>query len=133
MQDTIASKYAWFYAIFGCLGFFLLNLIVVLCLNLSIRRDLMREQLQRRTNNLARLLLYANQLTLFLEEERQRRRSLLTESFIAEESDDTCAVCLDSFEEKKVIKLRCNHLFHSECISNWIEYQTTCPICRAAQ
>ena len=30
----------------------------------------------------------------------------------------------------KIAKLRCNHLFHTDCINRWFEVNFTCPLCK---
>ncbi|KAI4344578.1 hypothetical protein L6164_011786 [Bauhinia variegata] len=47
-------------------------------------------------------------------------------------ADYECPVCLSVFEEgEQVTKLpRCNHSFHSPCISMWLYSHFDCPICR---
>ncbi|KAF1861134.1 hypothetical protein Lal_00000553 [Lupinus albus] len=44
-----------------------------------------------------------------------------------------CAVCLDEFEDDETLRLipKCDHVFHPECIDEWFESHTTCPVCRA--
>ena len=59
----------------------------------------------------------------------------------------TCSICLDKAEEKHLLKTKCNHFFHSECLFNWIIQDKTqktllkcyddivplkgyCPMCR---
>jgi len=45
--------------------------------------------------------------------------------------DDCCSICLDEFDdEKKIIKLKCNHQFHEECINDWLKKKSSCPYCR---
>ena len=45
--------------------------------------------------------------------------------------DDGCAICIDGVEiNKLMIRLDCNHLYCSECISEWFEQKPTCPVCR---
>ena len=44
-----------------------------------------------------------------------------------------CAICLSNFEtNQKVIPLPCNklHVFHEECIQQWISHQDICPLCK---
>jgi len=44
----------------------------------------------------------------------------------------TCSICLGDFKEEIVIKLPiCNHLFHKECLKQWVENHKECPNCRA--
>jgi len=43
-----------------------------------------------------------------------------------------CSVCLENFnEEHKIIKIKCNHTFHDQCIKQWLCNESNkCPICR---
>ena len=42
-----------------------------------------------------------------------------------------CIICLEDFKNgDKAIILPCIHLFHNECIKNWLKTQNTCPICK---
>ena len=34
------------------------------------------------------------------------------------------------FQSKLIFKTMCNHIFHTSCITEWIETSNTCPICR---
>ena len=45
---------------------------------------------------------------------------------------DTCSICLSTFNDKSLItKLpKCGHIFHSECLFNWLQDNESCPICR---
>nr|KYP74357.1 RING-H2 finger protein ATL3B [Cajanus cajan] len=44
-----------------------------------------------------------------------------------------CAVCLNEFEDTETLRLipKCDHVFHPECIDEWLGSHTTCPVCRA--
>jgi len=45
-----------------------------------------------------------------------------------------CSVCWDDFKlEEEVRQLRCEHMFHEDCIIPWLELHNTCPICRKEQ
>ncbi|CAM8911098.1 unnamed protein product [Rhodiola kirilowii] len=61
---------------------------------------------------------------------------LTTYGDLAAACDEPCAVCLNLFEEEDAVRrLRCCHVFHAECIDEWIEHDhvnVTCPLCRAA-
>jgi len=42
-----------------------------------------------------------------------------------------CSICLCNIEKKdKCKKMPCGHTFHSECITNWLNVELKCPICR---
>ncbi|CDW83467.1 pinus taeda anonymous locus 2_4925_01 genomic sequence [Stylonychia lemnae] len=49
-----------------------------------------------------------------------------------EESDLTCAICLDEFQQgQEVVPLPCkNHSFHLDCIETWLKKNSNCPVCR---
>lgn len=44
-----------------------------------------------------------------------------------------CAVCLSEFEDNETLRLlpKCDHVFHAECVDEWLGSHTTCPVCRA--
>ncbi|KAE8710413.1 Ankyrin repeat family protein isoform 1 [Hibiscus syriacus] len=43
-----------------------------------------------------------------------------------------CSVCLSRFEDIEVLRLlpECKHAFHVECIDEWLEKHSSCPLCR---
>ena len=42
-----------------------------------------------------------------------------------------CAICLEDFKNgMSVIKLKCEHIFCTECIKKWLKNSLTCPYCR---
>ena len=42
-----------------------------------------------------------------------------------------CIICLEDFKNgDNAIILPCIHIFHTECIKNWLKTQNTCPICK---
>ena len=41
-----------------------------------------------------------------------------------------CSICFDEFKENELLKqLRCKHIFHKECLSQWLLNEKKCPIC----
>lgn len=48
-----------------------------------------------------------------------------------------CTICQDiidpeaAYEEEKIQKLDCSHIFHRECIGTWLLQRHNCPLCRA--
>ena len=46
------------------------------------------------------------------------------------QNDDTCVVCLESFDTEVTVKLACKHKFHKDCIVRWVTQNTTCPLCK---
>ena len=45
-----------------------------------------------------------------------------------------CSICLADYQEGDVVVWaktdRCNHIFHEECIEQWLERHDNCPLCR---
>jgi len=40
-------------------------------------------------------------------------------------------ICRTNYEANEPIKkLECGHLFHSECVANWLVTTGICPVCR---
>uniref|UniRef100_A0A336LJR9 CSON007381 protein n=1 Tax=Culicoides sonorensis TaxID=179676 RepID=A0A336LJR9_CULSO len=51
----------------------------------------------------------------------------VNESFESEK----CSICLSPFEvDSYVRRLPCMHFYHRECIEQWLQLNSTCPICR---
>nr|XP_004490370.1 RING-H2 finger protein ATL47-like [Cicer arietinum] len=48
------------------------------------------------------------------------------------EEEVDCAVCLCQIKEGDEIRvLRCEHMYHINCLDKWISFKTdTCPLCR---
>lgn len=47
------------------------------------------------------------------------------------ESREECTICLEYFKNGDDIrKLKCNHIFHENCIEEWFLKEITCPVCR---
>lgn len=58
---------------------------------------------------------------------------LKTEKFNADKNknQDTCAICLENHNNNDdVIILDCKHIYHKDCISEWLREHETCPVCR---
>ncbi|CAL9221585.1 unnamed protein product [Arabidopsis halleri] len=48
------------------------------------------------------------------------------------QTKSSCSICLQDWEEGEVGRKleRCGHIFHMNCIDEWLIRQETCPICR---
>ncbi|KAL1224986.1 E3 ubiquitin-protein ligase ATL15 [Cardamine amara subsp. amara] len=48
--------------------------------------------------------------------------------------EQTCLVCLEDLSESSsnnIIRMpKCLHLFHQDCIFEWLRHQNSCPLCR---
>ena len=48
-----------------------------------------------------------------------------------EGENNNCIICLEEFDiGDSVTTLPCVHLFHTDCIKNWLKSQNHCPICK---
>ena len=51
--------------------------------------------------------------------------------FTHQMKDLDCPICLNYFDANdKIAKIDCNHLFHKDCLNEWIQFNTVCPMCR---
>ena len=42
-----------------------------------------------------------------------------------------CLICQENFvEQEKLRKFNCGHIFHIECVDQWLENEKTCPTCK---
>ena len=42
-----------------------------------------------------------------------------------------CSICLDDFDETRdIVYLDCQHIYHEDCIIEWINKDPSCPLCR---
>lgn len=44
--------------------------------------------------------------------------------------EQTCVICMNNFENQEHLVTPCNHYFHNECLSKWMEEKMECPTCR---
>ena len=43
---------------------------------------------------------------------------------------DTCTICMDRFKlGSKYKRLKCDHEYHSDCVSEWLQQSKQCPVC----
>ena len=41
-----------------------------------------------------------------------------------------CCICLEE-DNHEYIKTKCSHVYHKNCLSEWLKINTSCPICRS--
>jgi len=59
------------------------------------------------------------------------KKMISYEELLKDNNDNNCTICLEEFNnDEEIIKLKCNHLFHSKCIDDWIKKNQSCPLCR---
>ncbi|XP_068639256.1 E3 ubiquitin ligase BIG BROTHER-related-like [Aristolochia californica] len=45
---------------------------------------------------------------------------------------DQCVICrLEYEDDESLVNLSCKHLYHPECINNWLQINKVCPVCSA--
>jgi hypothetical protein len=50
---------------------------------------------------------------------------------IKDKRKQVCCVCMENFScNQDVFFLPCKHIFHHDCLSEWIRYKNECPTCR---
>ncbi|OIW16201.1 hypothetical protein TanjilG_18916 [Lupinus angustifolius] len=51
-----------------------------------------------------------------------------------QDSARECCICLSAFRmgEKLKVLPGCDHCFHCECVDNWLQNHSNCPLCRAS-
>ena len=43
-----------------------------------------------------------------------------------------CNICFNTNESNHLVVLQCNHIFHKECLNDWLEHiDNRCPTCDA--
>lgn len=56
---------------------------------------------------------------------------------VQSDSPEKCTICFEnvvspaSCREEEGKTLECSHIFHRECIGEWLKYKHNCPVCRA--
>ena len=47
------------------------------------------------------------------------------------DNNNNCVVCLSEFQIGDIISaLPCCHVFHTECVKNWLKNELSCPVCK---
>ena len=55
--------------------------------------------------------------------------TVITENLSVEER--SCPICLNEMEVgTEVRSLPCNHLYHKDCVDEWLRVNASCPTCR---
>ena len=45
--------------------------------------------------------------------------------------DEQCTVCLNNLKANENVRsLPCQHIFHCDCIDEWLMRKAACPVCR---
>ena len=49
-------------------------------------------------------------------------------------ANDTCVICFDFYEKNKrnrCFLLKCGHIFHERCLTEWVKVESKCPLCQS--
>jgi hypothetical protein len=98
----------------------------------SFFEDMMSIQVQNLEEKLLEQTLQES-LMEYKTQERKPGVKIVASSRLAkkEDTDYTCAICKLNIEEKeKIHQLECNHIYHENCIAQWVMYKSECPVCR---
>ena len=66
-------------------------------------------------------------------QEKKPNIKLAIKSMICDDKykGENCAICKCEFEnDVNITILKCKHILHTECISEWVKYKAECPVCR---
>ena len=80
---------------------------------------------------------------LVMDEESARQvamQRLLKKPNNAVKREQSCAICMEGFDVnggdhggvEDVLAMPCNHVFHRQCIVQWLKTSHVCPLCRSA-
>ncbi|GFO35882.1 E3 ubiquitin-protein ligase rnf13 [Plakobranchus ocellatus] len=108
-DDELNYKlYLWPFAIVVAVCFVLVMVFVIV--------KFVREHASRRLNRLS----------------RKHLKKIPVRKFKKGDYYDTCAICLDEYEEgEKIRVLPCDHVYHTKCIDPWLtKNKKTCPVCK---
>lgn len=102
----------------------------------GIRLDLTSNELERFDELLDQLI--TEHVMTLSSESLQRNRddsiNLDNKNLVSQTSNEPCVICMEiehEIDKNNFIKLNCNHLLHEHCLSDWIKYNQTCPVCRS--
>ena len=63
--------------------------------------------------------------------DHKMEQKLLLPINIEDIKENKCSICLEEYNrDKDIIKLKCNHEYHKECIKMWLNINKICPQCR---
>ena len=73
-------------------------------------------------------------LTYYNPQEKKPGIKLDIKSQIAtsDHKNQNCTICNSDIEiDENITSLECDHIFHTDCIGEWVMYKSVCPCCRA--
>ena len=88
---------------------------------------------ERRVENMMMETAMRESLDQYKTQEKKPDVELCVEGELATKDhlDKSCVICISDFElDEKITVLKCKHILHTECISEWVKYKSECPTCR---
>ncbi|KAK3812314.1 MAG: hypothetical protein J3Q66DRAFT_54912 [Benniella sp.] len=53
------------------------------------------------------------------------------EQALDDQMSPSCAICLCDYEDLEELRhLPCDHIFHKDCVDEWLKLKRTCPLCK---
>jgi len=60
------------------------------------------------------------------------RCEVITLSSADLQENPSCSICMEEYcGTKPIVKTACGHIFHKQCLKNWLQVDKTCPLCRS--
>ena len=53
----------------------------------------------------------------------------VAEAKLPGDDPECCCICMDAIETNRV-ELRCTHVFHFNCLREWLRVKLLCPLCK---
>ncbi|CEG77999.1 hypothetical protein RMATCC62417_12668 [Rhizopus microsporus] len=61
----------------------------------------------------------------------QEQSSHIEAITIPRSEDAICSICLSEYENDDLLcKLWCGHIYHRDCVKEWLSLNATCPLCK---
>ena len=62
---------------------------------------------------------------------KEKLKKLSEEKYIPNPENKKCVICFEDFKKDEIIRrFDCLHIFHKNCIDNWLKEHNDCPICK---
>lgn len=106
-------------------------------INNDIHNNIMEGQVEGQMNNINLDNIFERNVKLVIKDEEYNKLEKIEYLYINDEIktiNDKCVICIDNFNDKdKICILKCKHIYHQECIENWLKRKShLCPCCRNA-
>ena len=78
-------------------------------------------------------LLYITCIKCFNKQNNDNNNNTLISNVILlnKEEEQICSICLLLFQhDDEISRLNCGHMFHTNCLNEWISNKKNCPLCR---